>query len=312
MFEELEGKNPIAEYGDNLGAHTSIAGGLHNAFVHLWEIGGCALQIFSKSQRQWFAKKLSEEEIELFKKARQEYGLTLPIVVHSSYLINLASAKEEIRKKSKAALIEEIRRCHQLGIEYLNFHPGAHLGEGEAWGIKKIIKGLNVITSATEETEVIVLLENTAGQGSQLGYTIEQLKEMIEGVDDNYRHRVGICWDTCHGFAAGYEIRSKDAYEELMGKIDELIGLDRLYAFHLNDSKFPLGSRKDRHANIGEGEIGLAGFAHLVNDERFYDRPMVLETPTENDGYARDLRSLRSLKQDRENLARLRSLKDPG
>jgi deoxyribonuclease-4 len=276
------------------GAHMSIAGGLHKAFGH-GERAGCeALQIFSKNQQQWRAKPLTEADIAKFKAEHQRCG-SLPLVVHDSYLINLASPGDELWEKSIAAFGEELERCAALGIPYLVTHPGAHTGSGEEAGLRREADALNRLFGAGIGGDVMVLLETTAGQGSSLGHRFEHLARLIELVDHN--DRLGVCVDTCHILAAGYDIRTPESYAATFEEFDRIVGLDRIKAFHVNDSQKDLGSRVDRHTHIGEGRIGIEGFRVLVNDTRFAGLPMILETPKGED-----------LAEDIANLAKLRGL----
>jgi deoxyribonuclease IV len=276
------------------GAHMSISGGLHKAFGH-GERAGCeALQIFSKNQQQWRAKPLTEADIAMFKAEHQRCG-AWPLAVHDSYLINLATPGDELWEKSIAAFGEELERCAALGIPYLVTHPGAHTGSGEEAGLRREADALNRLFKEGVGGDVLVLLETTAGQGSCLGYRFEHLARLIELVE--HQERLGICVDTCHILAAGYDIRTSEAYTVTFAAFDRLVGLDRIKVFHVNDSQKGLGSRVDRHTHIGEGEIGIEGFRALVNDARFVDLPMILETPKGED-----------LAEDIANLAQLRGL----
>lgn len=277
------------------GAHMSVSGGIALAFDRLAEVGGEALQIFTANQRQWQAKSPTPAEIEAFK-ARRQKGPEIPVASHDSYLINLASPNPETAGKSLAAFSEELRRCAALGVEYLIMHPGSHLGEGIEAGLQRFTANLDrAMAEAGVGKQVMVLLETTAGQGTNLGASFDELAAIIAG--SSHPEQLGVCYDTCHTFAAGYDIRTPKAYAETMARFDRLLGLERLRFFHLNDAKQGLGSRIDRHAHIGQGEITVAGFRNLVNDPRFRNHPMVLETPKSDD-----------LHEDRENLALLRSL----
>jgi len=277
------------------GAHMSISGGMALAFDRLAEVEGQALQIFTANQRQWQTKELKPEEIAAFKE-RWQQNPEIPVASHNSYLINLASPKEETAEKSIVAFAGELKRCVILTVHYVIMHPGSHLGEGTEAGLARFTKNLDraIDTSGTDDT-VMVLLETTAGQGTNLGASFEELATIIG--KSAHPERLGVCYDTCHSFAAGYDIRTPKAYEATMAEFDRLIGLDRLRFFHLNDAIKGLGSRVDRHTHIGSGEIGEAGFRNLVNDPRFADHPMVLETPKSED-----------LHEDRDNLERLRGL----
>ncbi len=279
----------------NLGAHMSISEGVHLALERGKGIGCNSVQLFVKSSNQWRAKPLTDEEIRLFHEGAKLYNPDF-IVAHSSYLINIASPEKELLEKSRNALLVEIERCEALGIPWLVLHPGSHRGAGEEAGIAAIAESLNALFGKTKGYKNAILLETTAGQGQTLGRTFEELSAMYGLVKD--KERVGFCYDTCHTFCAGYDISTKERYESVFDSFDRLLGLDRLKAFHLNDSKTPLGSRKDRHEMIGRGEIGIEPFRMLVNDKRFRDVPMILETPKGPD-----------LKEDVENLALLRSLR---
>ncbi|NTV12814.1 MAG: deoxyribonuclease IV [Desulfobulbaceae bacterium] len=281
------------------GAHMSVSGGLALAFDRLSQVEGEALQIFTANQRQWQPALPGAQDIAAFQ-ARWRQAGPIPVASHDSYLINLASPKPESAEKSIPAFAAELQRCAELGIPYLVSHPGSHLGEGTEAGIATLAANLDrAFASAATGDQVMVLLETTAGQGTGLGASFAELAEIIAAC--RYSANLGICYDTCHTFAAGYDIRTPESYAQTMAEFDRLIGLDRLKFFHLNDSVKGLGSRVDRHAHIGQGSIGLEGFRHLVNDPRFAAHPMVLETPKSDD-----------LHEDRENLARLRELSEHG
>jgi deoxyribonuclease-4 len=280
--------------GPLLGAHMSIAGGVGNALLDGKKVDCDAIQIFTKSSRQWASKPYTKDEIEQFRINRRETGITT-IVAHDSYLLNLGSPDAALRQRSVAAFIDELERCEVLGVTNLIAHPGAHVGSGEVEGIRTIAKSLDEVHTACPGYMVKVTLEITAGQGSNLGYRFEQIGAILGATKESDRLRV--CFDTEHAFAAGYDIRTKDGYERTFGEFDEAIGLDRLAAFHLNDSKKEFHSRVDRHEHIGKGFIGVEAFRLLMNDKRFWGLPMCLETPKGPD-----------LKEDRENLTLLRSL----
>jgi deoxyribonuclease-4 len=280
--------------GPLLGAHLSIAGGVGNAFLEGKKVDCDAIQIFTKSSRQWASKPLSKEEIEQFKLNRKETGIDT-VVAHDSYLLNLGSPDVGLRTRSIAAFIDEMERCEMLGVSNLIAHPGAHVGAGEIEGIKSIAKSLDEVHKACPKFNVKITLEITAGQGSNLGYRFEQIGNMIDATRENDRLRV--CFDTEHAFAAGYDLRTKEGYEHTFSEFDDVIGIELLAAFHLNDSKKEFHSRVDRHEHIGQGFIGVEAFRLLMNDKRFWGLPMCLETPKGPD-----------LKQDRENLTLLRSL----
>ncbi len=276
-----------------LGAHESVSGGLHLAFERLLEVNGQALQIFTRNQRQWTPPQLSEAEIELFHTAWEQFS-ELEVVSHASYLINLATGKPELQQKSIAAFVQELKRCDLLGIPAVVIHPGSHGGDGVEAGIQRVISSLDrVFSEAT--TKVRVLLETTAGQGTSLGSSFEEIAAILQGVE--HKERVGVCVDTCHVFAAGYDIRSISDYEKTMKLFDQIIGLEKIEFFHLNDSKKGLGSRVDRHEHIGKGAIGEEGFRLLINDPAFRNHSMTLETPKGKD-----------LSEDRDNLETLRNL----
>ncbi len=263
-----------------LGAHMSISGGVHTAVDRAASIGCTALQVFTKNNNQWSAKPLDNNDIQSYKRKISEARI-VPVVAHDSYLINLCAVNPGILKKSREAFVDELNRCEQLGIQLLNFHPGAHGGAGESDGIKKIIESLNVAHEKTKGFHVLSVVETTAGQGTAVGYKFEHLAEIIRGVDEP--KRMAVCIDTCHIFAAGYNIGTGEGYEKTFQEFDEIVGLNRIAAFHVNDSKKGLGSHVDRHEHIGKGTIGLAGFELLMNDRRFISVPKILETPKSED-----------------------------
>jgi deoxyribonuclease IV len=278
------------------GAHMSIAGGMHRAFERGLKAGCRTIQVFLKNSNQWKAKPLTEQDRKLFREAQRKSGIR-PVMAHDSYLINLASPDIFLRKKSIDAFIEEMERANFLGIPYLITHPGAHVGAGVEAGITRISDSLERALEIVEPP-VAVLLENTAGQGTSIGCCFEHLAAIIEKIPDS--DRVGVCLDTCHLFAAGYDIRTEKGYETTMRDFDRLVGLRKIRAFHVNDSKKDLGSHVDRHAHIGEGCIGLEGFRRLVNDKRFVRIPKILETPKGPD-LAEDIMNLATLKKLLEN-----------
>ena len=277
-----------------IGAHESIAGGIYLAFERAESIGCRVLQVFTKSSNQWYAKPLTEEDIANYKTAASKSSIK-HVIAHDSYLINLCGVNPEILKKSRETFLDELKRCEALGIPYLNFHPGSHMGAGEKEGIRGIIESLNWAHKQTKGFRVLSVLETTAGQGSAIGYTFEHLREIIDGVDEP--ERMAVCIDTCHIFAAGYDISTEEGYEKTFKEFDKIIGLKRLVAFHVNDSKKGLGSKVDRHEHIGKGMIGKDGFRFLMQDSRFASVPKILETPKGED-----------LKEDKMNLAVLRKL----
>ena len=275
-----------------LGAHMSIAGGVHTAVERGISIGCTTMQMFVKNNNQWRGKELSDEDIATYKKLLRESSIG-PVVVHDTYLINLCAADKQILRKSRAALKDELDRCEVLGVEYLNFHPGSHVGAGEEEGIKRIAESLNIIHEETKKYRVKSVLETTAGQGTAIGYRFEQLREIIDMVAKP--NRMAVCIDTCHVFAAGYDISTERGYEKTFEDFDAIIGLDRLVAFHVNDSKRELGSHVDRHDHIGKGKIGKTGFRLLMNDERFRAVPKILETP-KGPEMKEDVRNMRLLR----------------
>ena len=259
-----------------LGSHMSIAGGLHLAVERAMRIGCTAMQIFVKNNAQWKGVSLTEERVATYKALVRESSLG-PVVVHDTYLINLCAADRGILKRSRDTFREELGRCERLGVPYYNFHPGSHVGRGDRDGIQRISESLNLIHERTPGFRVKSVLETTAGQGTSIGWHFEQLREIIDLVEE--KQRMAVCVDTCHVFAAGYDISSEAGYERTFDAFDDIIGLGRLVAFHLNDSKRELGSRVDRHAHIGTGQIGIEGFRLLMNDARFSHLPKILETP---------------------------------
>ncbi len=259
------------------GAHMPISGGLHLAIQKGESIGCTAIQIFTKSNRQWHAKPLSQEEIATFLAAWKQSSIR-SIMAHATYLINIGSPDKELEKKSVDALSVDMERCAQLNIPYLALHPGSYTTGDEAACIEQISKNLDHVLKKTPG--VSILLETMAGQGSSVGHKFEQLAAIIK--ESTMKRRLGICFDTCHAFSAGYDFTTKQAYEALWEQFDTIIGLNKLKAFHINDSSTALGSRVDRHADIGKGKIGLKAFEMLFNDPRFFDIPKILETPKED------------------------------
>ena len=273
----------------------SIAGGVDKAPLRGREVGCDAIQIFTKSNRQWRARPLGDDEVEAFSTNLKAAGIG-PVVAHDCYLLNLAAPVAAVWKRSVAAFREELERAERLGIPYLVTHPGSHLSAAEADGMARVAEALNVLHAALPRHRVRILLETTAGQGTSLGHRFEQLAAILEQVEA--AHRVGLCLDTCHLFAAGYDIRSPKGYGEMMRALVTCVGHARVKAIHLNDSRQGLGSRVDRHAHIGEGHLGAAAFRLFLNDPRFRAVPMILETPKDED----------FVTADRRNLARLRRL----
>ena len=279
-----------------LGAHMSIAGGYFKAVERAAEEGCDVVQIFTKNNNQWRAKPISSAEAEAFQSQLGERKIAHPLS-HASYLINLASPDEDLRQKSIKAFVVELERADQLGIPFVVLHPGSFTTSDEETGIENVVSSLNEIHQLTDDLSARCLLENTAGQGSNLGWSFEQLAAMFEGVEDP--DRLGVCLDTCHAFAAGYPLADRKEYLATFREFDKLIGVDRIKAFHLNDSKRELGSRVDRHEHIGQGEIGIKAFEHLLNDRRFRRVPMYLETPKGDDeqtGHSWDTVNLKTLR----------------
>lgn len=277
-----------------LGAHVSIAGGVHKSTSRAVELKCTAMQIFTKNATQWAAKPLDPEIARDFKELRKAAGIEA--IAHASYLINLATPDEKMRERSIDAFVDEIQRAAELDIAYLALHPGSHKGAGEEAGLQLAIEGLNEAIRRTEGAHVRVLVENTAGQGASIGHRIEHLRRILEGVSDP--ERVGICFDTCHAFAAGYELDTDSGYRSVMDELDREVGLDRVLALHLNDAKKGRGQRVDRHEHIGKGAMGLTPFRSIMRDRRFSATPKIIETPKSLDG--RDM--------DPVNLALLRKL----
>jgi deoxyribonuclease-4 len=281
------------------GAHMSIAGGYYKALVTAREHACGAVQIFTKNNNQWAGKPLTAEDIQLFRKNWRGSGLKVALA-HTSYLINLASHDQTLWQRSVDAFIIEMERAQALKLDYLVVHPGTPVDGEEKKGLRRVASALDETHKRCPKNQVMILLETTAGQGRSLGHCFEHLAEIM-ALARNPR-RVGVCLDTCHVFAAGYPLASEDSYRATMKAFDRVIGLKHLRAFHVNDSKKPLGSRVDRHDHIGKGHLGLEAFRHLVNDRRFRRHPMILETPKEIDGCddmdAVNLKQLRDLLRD--------------
>ena len=261
------------------GAHVSASGGVENAVKNAKDIGATAFALFTKNQRQWIAPALTESQIATFKSAMAEAGYeAMQILPHDSYLINLGHPEEEGLQKSRESFFEEMQRCERLGLDRLNFHPGSHLKKiSEEESLDRIAESINMALARTKG--VTAVLENTAGQGSNLGFKFEHLAYIIERVED--KSRVGVCLDTCHSFAAGYDLRTKEACDATFAEFDRVVGFKYLRGMHLNDAMKPLGSRVDRHSPLGEGEIGWECFKYIAQDPRFDNIPLVLETPDE-------------------------------
>jgi deoxyribonuclease-4 len=275
-----------------LGAHMSIAGGVFNALLEGEKVGCTTIQIFTKSSNQWRAKELSQDELDRYHAEQKRTGIS-PVVAHDSYLINLASPDAALLKKSREAFLEEMGRCEKMKIPFLVTHPGSHMGQGDDEGLKKVAESLDWLHERSDDYKVNIALECTAGQGTNLGYRFEHLAKIMELCA--HPERVRICLDTCHIFGAGYDIRTPQTYEKTISEFDRIIGLKRLVAIHLNDSKKGLGLRVDRHEHIGKGLIGEKAFGFIVNDSRFEKTPKILETPNANDMHKVNLGILRRL-----------------
>lgn len=274
-----------------IGAHVSAAGGVQNAPINAKEIGANAFAFFTKNQRQWVAKPLTDEQIEGFKKNLKDAEIDPKFVLpHNSYLTNLGAPDPENLEKSRNAFLDEMKRCEELGLHMLNFHPGSHLNKmSESDCLAQIAEGINITLQKTQS--VIAVLENTAGQGTNMGHRLEHLAEIIEQVDD--KSRIGVCIDTAHTLAAGYDIRTEEGYMEMMREFDKVIGLNYLKGIHLNDSKRELASRVDRHASVGDGVMGMTLFETLINDPRTDNIPIILETP-DPDKWSEEITLLRT------------------
>lgn len=261
------------------GAHVSASGGVENAVKNAKEIGATAFALFTKNQRQWLAPALTPSQIDVFKAAMAEAGFSAAQVLpHDSYLINLGHPDEDGLQKSRESFFEEMQRCELLGLDRLNFHPGSHLKRiSDEGSLDRIAESINMALERTKG--VTAVLENTAGQGSNLGYKFEHLAYIIDRVED--KSRVGVCLDTCHSFAAGYDLRTKEACDATFAEFDRVVGFKYLRGMHLNDAMRPLGSRIDRHSPMGEGEIGIECFKYIASDPRFDNIPLILETPDE-------------------------------
>lgn len=272
----------------------SIAGGVDQAVRRGQSVGCDTIQIFVKSPNRWAPRPLPPEEIERFHEAVAETGIH-PVFAHDSYLNNVGSPDEALWEKSLTGLTEEVEHAEALGLPYLVMHPGAHTDAGAQEGIARIVRALDAIHARTPGYKVRILLENTAGQGTVLGARFEELREIMQGVQEH--GRLGVCFDTCHAFAAGYDLRTQESYQAMMHELDRTVGVRHVLAFHLNDAAGKLGGHRDRHAHIGQGQLGLDAFRWLLNDPRWQGRPMVLETDKSPD-----------MHEDVENLARLRNL----
>lgn len=276
-----------------LGAHMSISGGLHLALERGHSIGCDTIQLFTRNNLRWKAQPRTEEELALYRETLAHTGIE-PVVAHAIYLINLAAPDKRVHNKSNAAYRDELARCHEAAIPYLVLHPGSHKGRGLETGIERIAEGIRRAYASFPEYTVITLLENTAGQGDTIGRTFEELAHIAALTGDV---PLGYCFDTAHALASGYDIRTAEGYEAVLDEFDRILGLDKLYCVHLNDSKIELGSQVDRHEQIGQGYVGLEAFRLLLNDPRLTGKPMLLETPKSDD-----------LHEDVENLRLLRGL----
>ena len=281
-----------------LGAHMSTAGGYYRALERGSEIGCTAVQLFTKNANQWAGKAITDDDVTLFSESLGKAGYANDdLIAHDSYLINLATPDDALWEKSLAAFGHELDRCEKLGVPALVTHAGAHMGSGEEAGLARIAAGIERVLSDRPEQKVTILLETTAGQGTCLCYAFEHIRDVIAEVSGKNRTRIGVCWDTCHLFAAGIDFTDEYKYERMVDSFDRIVGLDRLRAIHMNDSQKGLGSRVDRHAHIGKGTLGVEPFRFIMNDPRLAALPKVLETPKEAD-----------MEDDKVNMALLRSL----
>lgn len=277
------------------GAHVSASGGVDNAPRNAAEIGATAFALFTKNQRQWAAPPLSDEQVEAFREACDKYGYTASqILPHDSYLINLGHPEREGLEKSRASFVHEMERCQRLGLDRLNFHPGSHLKKiSEQESLALVAESINI---ALEKTQgVTAVIENTAGQGSNLGYAFWHLAYIIDRVED--KSRVGVCLDTCHSFAAGYDLSTEEGCDEVFAEFEREVGFEYLRGMHLNDAMKPLGSRVDRHSPMGEGYLGITPFRYIARDSRFDDIPLILETPDES-RWAEEIALLKSFSEE--------------
>ncbi len=277
-----------------LGSHMSTSGGIHRAFERGSSIGCTTMQVFVKNNTRWHGAPLTDADVANYKTAEAKATIA-PVVVHASYLINLCAVNAVTLKSSRAAFVDELLRCSRLGIAALIFHPGAHMGAGEQNGINAIADSLNEIHRISPGLRVLSTLEGTAGQGSAIGYRFEHLRAIIDRVEE--QQRMAVCIDTCHLFASGYDLSTESGWQKTMQEFDDVVGLHRLAAIHVNDSKRELGSRVDRHEHIGKGQIGLEGFRMLMNDPRLLGVPKILETEKSEDMHEdiENMRVLRSL-----------------
>ncbi len=280
-----------------LGAHMSIAGGLENALLEAHNLECTCVQLFTHSNRQWYAKPLEQEKINRFLQTKKQYPSIKKIIAHASYLLNLGSPDADTRNKSQKALIDDLTRCQQLTIDYLVLHPGARLTNSVETCLTHIAEGLDTVLNTVGTHQTMILLENTAGQGSVVGNSFEQLAEIRNQVDPNNQKYIGFCFDTCHAFAAGYDFRTSESYQQMWHDFNKIIGMKHLKAIHMNDSKKGLACHVDRHEHIGKGQLGIEPFKLIMNDPNFVNIPKILETPKDE-----------SYTEDKENLALLKSL----
>jgi deoxyribonuclease-4 len=278
-----------------VGAHVSASGGVDNAPRNAFEIGATAFALFTKNQRQWAAPALSDEQVAAFREACDKYGFAPhQILPHDSYLINLGHPEREGLEKSRASFIHEMERCERLGLDRLNFHPGSHLKKiSEEESLKLVAESINIALDKTRG--VTAVIENTAGQGSNLGYAFWHLAYIIDRVED--KSRVGVCLDTCHSFAAGYDLSTEEGCDEVFAEFEREVGFEYLRGMHLNDAMKPLGSRVDRHTPMGEGHLGITPFRYIARVSRFDDIPLILETPDES-RWAEEIAMLKSFAQE--------------
>ncbi len=275
-----------------LGAHVSTAGGIHNSIKNGDELKCDAIQIFLSNPNRWESKPPTTEVFEAFQTAWSDSPI-LDVIVHDIHLSNLASPKKDVLKKSREQFKNLMELAHKVGIHHIVTHLGAHLGEGEEYGLKKLSDSFDLLFETADAPDILVLLETTAGQGTNLGYTFEHLRDVI--AMSKYPDRFGVCIDTCHIFAAGYDIRTETDCDSTFEEFDRTIGLERLKAFHINDAKSEYQSRVDRHEHIGEGNIGTTAFTYILNDSRFSNTPLIIETPKMNTMHGKNLATLRSL-----------------
>lgn len=273
-----------------IGAHTSAAGGVHNALLEGRNIGATTIQLFTSNQKQWSGKEISPETLQLWNQALRETGLQ-KIMSHASYLINLGSFNEVLLEKSRQTFHQEIERCHQLGVEYLNFHPGTATSGSVEECLDQIVNSLNTYEKLCSKGPTRLLLEATAGQGNSVGHKFEHLAYILERT--HKKIPIGVCIDTCHIFVAGYDISTPQGWDETLKKFDQIIGLPHLFAFHVNDSMKPRGSRRDRHAHLGEGEIGIESFRYLMTNPKLREIPKYLETPKGLEEWTKEIALLR-------------------